>query len=176
MWQYVPSPTHLSHITNINPFATLSRIKCERYIFYKEVCSFVIIVDYVSAHNSICIWIRIRICICIRICIRIDVWGYTIFKKYFSFWCKTWDQLVFNLYCWCQFKTSSNHSLIFETSDNQKEHDQENMKDWAIFPNRVLLSYLLSIDLVWFGFMTYQAFLVIQCQILFLHMFQIYDL
>ena len=36
-----PSPTHLSHITNINPFATLSRIKCDRYIFYKEVCSFV---------------------------------------------------------------------------------------------------------------------------------------
>ena len=31
-----PSPTHLSHITNINPFATLSRIKCERYIFLKK--------------------------------------------------------------------------------------------------------------------------------------------
>ena len=28
-----PSPTPLSHITNINPFATFSRIKCERYIF-----------------------------------------------------------------------------------------------------------------------------------------------
>ena len=25
-----PSPTHLSHTTNINPCATLSRIKCER--------------------------------------------------------------------------------------------------------------------------------------------------
>ena len=37
------SPTHLSHITNINPFATLSRIKCERYIFYKEVRSFIIL-------------------------------------------------------------------------------------------------------------------------------------
>ena len=32
-----PSPTHLSHTTNI----TLSRIKCERLCFYKEVCSFV---------------------------------------------------------------------------------------------------------------------------------------
>ena len=32
-----PSPTHLSHTTNI----TLSRIKCERLYFYKEVCSFV---------------------------------------------------------------------------------------------------------------------------------------
>ena len=32
----VPSPTHLSHIININPFATLSRIKCERYIFRKK--------------------------------------------------------------------------------------------------------------------------------------------
>ena len=31
-----PSPTHLSHITNTNPFATLSRIKCERYIFLKK--------------------------------------------------------------------------------------------------------------------------------------------
>ena len=35
-----PSPTDLSHITNINPFATLSRIKCETYIFLKKcVCS-----------------------------------------------------------------------------------------------------------------------------------------
>ena len=31
-----PSPTQLSHATNINPFATLSRIKCERYIFIKK--------------------------------------------------------------------------------------------------------------------------------------------
>ena len=37
MWPSIPSPTHLSHITNINPFATLSRIKCERYIFLKSV-------------------------------------------------------------------------------------------------------------------------------------------
>ena len=36
MWQSVPSPTHLSHITNITPSATLSRIKCERYIFLKK--------------------------------------------------------------------------------------------------------------------------------------------
>ena len=32
-----PSTTHLSRTRNI----TLSRIKCERYIFYKEVCLFV---------------------------------------------------------------------------------------------------------------------------------------
>ena len=36
MWQSVPSPTHLSYIININPFATLSRIKCERYIFLNK--------------------------------------------------------------------------------------------------------------------------------------------
>ena len=36
-----PSPTHLLNTSNINPFASLLRIKCERYIFYKEVCSFV---------------------------------------------------------------------------------------------------------------------------------------
>ena len=47
MWQSVPSPTHLSHITNINPFATLSRIKCERYIFLKKCVRSYIIVDYV---------------------------------------------------------------------------------------------------------------------------------
>ena len=46
-----PSPTHLSHTRNI----TLSRIKCERYIFYKEVYSFVhwssyIMFDCVSAY------------------------------------------------------------------------------------------------------------------------------
>ena len=51
MWQSVLSPTPLSHITNIDPFATLSRIKCERHIFSKEVSSFVIIVDYVSAYT-----------------------------------------------------------------------------------------------------------------------------
>ena len=43
-----PSPTHLSHTTNI----TLSRIKCERLYFYKDVYSFVhwssyIMFDYV---------------------------------------------------------------------------------------------------------------------------------
>ena len=31
-----PSPTQLSFIININPFATPSRIKCERYIFLKK--------------------------------------------------------------------------------------------------------------------------------------------
>ena len=36
-----PSPTHLSHTTNINPFATLSRIKWERYIFIKKRVRFV---------------------------------------------------------------------------------------------------------------------------------------
>ena len=36
MWQSVLSPTHFSHITNVNPFATLSRIKFERYIFIKK--------------------------------------------------------------------------------------------------------------------------------------------
>ena len=44
------SPTHLSHTTNI----TLSKIKCERLYFYKEVYSFiievVITVDYVPMY------------------------------------------------------------------------------------------------------------------------------
>ena len=50
-----PSPTHLSHTTNITP----SRIKCERKYFYKEVCSFIEVrilsVNYVSAYICICI-------------------------------------------------------------------------------------------------------------------------
>ena len=40
-----PAPTHLSHITNINPFATLSRIKCERYIFLKKLLLIMKLVD-----------------------------------------------------------------------------------------------------------------------------------
>ena len=56
-----PFPTHLSLITNINPFATLSRIKCVRYIFIKKcVRSFIeviFIVDYVSACICICMWL-----------------------------------------------------------------------------------------------------------------------
>ena len=46
-----PSPTHLSHITNINPFAN----KVWEVYFSKEVCSFIIIVDYVSECICICI-------------------------------------------------------------------------------------------------------------------------
>ena len=45
----------LSHISNINPFAILSGIKCERYTFLKNCVRSFIIVDYVSA------------CVCIRI-------------------------------------------------------------------------------------------------------------
>ena len=61
-----PSPTHLSHTTNINPFATLSRIKCGRYIFfYKEVCSFVslkssLLFDYVFLYMWVAIQQNIR--------------------------------------------------------------------------------------------------------------------
>ena len=54
-----PSPSHLSHITNINPFATLSRIKCERYIFIKKcVRSFVEVLHYVSIY--ICMYMSIQ--------------------------------------------------------------------------------------------------------------------
>ena len=40
------SPTHLSHTRNI---------KCKGLYFYKEVCSFIIIVDYVSTYICLCI-------------------------------------------------------------------------------------------------------------------------
>ena len=49
MLQSVQSPTQLSYTTLSQHF----RIKCERYFFSKEMCSFVIIVDHVSAY--ICI-------------------------------------------------------------------------------------------------------------------------
>ena len=48
------SPTHLSHLPFCNPLATISNKVWELY-FSKEVCSFAIVVDYVSA------------CICNRI-------------------------------------------------------------------------------------------------------------
>ena len=55
MLQFVQSPTHLSHITLSQPF----RIKCERYIFSKELCPFVIIVlamfPHVYVYSCICI-------------------------------------------------------------------------------------------------------------------------
>ena len=54
-----PSPTHLSHTTNI----TLSRIKYERYIFIKKcVCSFIEVHHYVWLCSE-------YICICMCICI-----------------------------------------------------------------------------------------------------------
>ena len=54
-----PSPAHLSHTTNINPFEN----KVWEIYFYKEVCSFIhwssyIIFDYVSAYICICICLR----------------------------------------------------------------------------------------------------------------------
>ena len=53
-----PSPTHLSHITNINPFATLSGIKCERYIFLKKCVRsslLLIMFPHVYVYSFICI-------------------------------------------------------------------------------------------------------------------------
>ena len=52
-----PSPTHLSHTTNI----PLSRIKCERLYFYKEVCSFI------HWSLSLCL-IMFRIYLCMYTC------------------------------------------------------------------------------------------------------------
>ena len=55
--------THNQYQPCCNPFATLSKIKCERYIFLKNCVRSFIIVDYVSA------------CICIRIVVS---WLYNI--------------------------------------------------------------------------------------------------
>ena len=52
--QSVQSPSHLSPRPFRNPFATISNKVWEVY-FSKEVCSFVIIVDFVSA--CICVWL-----------------------------------------------------------------------------------------------------------------------
>ena len=49
-----PSPTHLSHITNINSFATLSRTKCERYMIIKK-CSFV------HLNSSLCFCLHLHV-------------------------------------------------------------------------------------------------------------------
>ena len=89
-----PSPTHLSHITNINPFTTLSRIKCERYIFIKKCVRssllsimFPHIYIYVYALCS-CIWlynkkrictyinIYIHTCVCVCVCIHEYIYIY----------------------------------------------------------------------------------------------------
>ena len=80
--QYVPVCPHLQLTSHTQETSTLSRIKCERYIFIKKsVRSFlevVIIVDNVSAH--ICIFVYIcdnttlgRIIMKIRIGIKNDM-------------------------------------------------------------------------------------------------------
>ena len=51
----VQSPTHLSHITLSQPFCNPFENKVWEVYFSKEVRSFVIIVDYVSACICICI-------------------------------------------------------------------------------------------------------------------------
>ena len=57
--QYVAVCARLQLTSHTWETSTLLRIKCERYILYKEVCSlkFVIIVDYVSAYICICMWL-----------------------------------------------------------------------------------------------------------------------
>ena len=47
--------SHFSHITNINPFATLSIIKCERYIFLKKcVRSLLLLIMFPSIVLYVC--------------------------------------------------------------------------------------------------------------------------
>ena len=63
-WVNIAVCPRLQLISHTQPTSTLSRIKCERYIFYKEVCSFVhwssyIMFDYVSAYICICICMRL---------------------------------------------------------------------------------------------------------------------
>ena len=50
-----PSPTHLSHITDINPFTTLLRRKCERYIFIMFIHSLKFVIMFLL--TSVCIWV-----------------------------------------------------------------------------------------------------------------------
>ena len=59
-----PSPTHLSHITNINPFATLPRTKCERYIFFIKKCvrSFIEVVSMSTMFPLIFVYV-----LCLRL-------------------------------------------------------------------------------------------------------------
>ena len=61
--QYVAVCSHLQLTSHTQSTSTLSRIKCERYIFIKKcVCSFIeatIIVDYVSAY--ICMYMYVAI-------------------------------------------------------------------------------------------------------------------
>ena len=61
LWIKITVCPRLKLISHTQPTSTLSRLKCERLYFYKEVCSFVhwssyIMFDYVSAY--ICIRIR----------------------------------------------------------------------------------------------------------------------
>ena len=58
MLQSFQSLNHLIHTTLLQPF----RITCERYIFLKKGCSFIIIVDYVSACICICICYTCVLC------------------------------------------------------------------------------------------------------------------
>ena len=93
MWQSVPFPIHLSHITNINPFATLSRIKCERYIFLKKcVCSSLLL--------------TMLPCIVVYI-----LCGYTTGGRYSHFQDCSILPLILTLKCWVLSKVAS--STIF---------------------------------------------------------------
>ena len=74
--QYVAVCPRLQLTSHTQPTSTLSRIKCERYIFYKEVCSFI--------H-----WVRILcwLCFCIYLYMYcVAACDYTTFKHYRCFW------------------------------------------------------------------------------------------
>ena len=66
------SPTHLSHITNINPFATLLRIKCERYIFIKK---------------CVRLFIEVVIIVWLCLCLHLDIYEYTTYIFMYLYVC-----------------------------------------------------------------------------------------
>ena len=108
-----PSPTHLSHIPNINPFATLSRIKCEKYVFIKKCVRFVHWSrHYVSAY--ICMYMSIQQDLHIYICrwSFTGVWVTTIFpglqvsSEYFEWYQK---------YCSLNGHDSSSHCKVVKS-------------------------------------------------------------
>ena len=65
--QYVAVCPRLQLTSHTQPTSTLSRIKCERLYFYKEVCSsfieVVLIVDYVSAYIFVYVYVQLYVII-----------------------------------------------------------------------------------------------------------------
>ena len=148
-----PFPTHLSHITNINAFTTLSRIKCERYIFLKTcVRSFVEVRHYCwYMHLPIFVYVYV-------LCVFMQLYNISLHTGY---WLKA-SLYITNQSVYSHLFTQLNdQTVLFLTIHISMKVKKIFIKTLQLTMTKGLNYTIGLFGLVWFGFMAYQPLKVI---------------